>query len=141
MATFVRGRFGAGRVNAVALQRYRYLGSAEHRGSCLPATSCPSGLPSGLHGGIALTDGTIHHQDIRRALDLPRTIPPHRLVPVLNFALGSSTLPAKKHAKGLTLTATDVELDQGKWAAGSAGRARRSSMAVPLDAGRPSTRS
>ncbi len=28
----------------------------------------PRGLTSGFGGGIALTDGTIHHQDIRRAL-------------------------------------------------------------------------
>jgi len=44
----------------------------------------PAGLTSGFRGGIALTDGTIHHQDIRRALGLPRAIPLDRLVPVLN---------------------------------------------------------
>ncbi len=112
MATFVRGRFGAGRVNAVALQRYRHLEPAGIV-ELLARNLRPSGLPSGFHGGIALTDGTIHHQDIRRALGLPRTIPPHRLVPVLNFALGAPTLPAKKHAKRLTLTATDVDWTRG----------------------------
>ena len=74
----------------------------------------PSGLPKGFGGGIALTDGTIHHQDIRRALGLPRTIPAHRLAPVLDFALGAPTLPAKKNAKGLTLTATDVDWTSGE---------------------------
>ena len=74
----------------------------------------PSGLPSGFGGGIALTDGTIHHQDIRRALGLPRTIPPHRLVAVLDFALGAPTLPAKKHAKDLKLAATDIDWSAGE---------------------------
>ena len=73
----------------------------------------PRVLPSGFKGGIALTDGTIHHQDIRRALDLPRTIPDHRLVRVLTFSLGAPTLPSKGNAKGLRLIATDVD-----WTAG-----------------------
>jgi uncharacterized protein (TIGR03083 family) len=74
----------------------------------------PSGLPKGFGGGIALTDGTIHHQDIRRALNLPRTIPAHRLAAVLDFALGAPTLPAKKNAKGLSLTATDLDWSSGE---------------------------
>jgi uncharacterized protein (TIGR03083 family) len=74
----------------------------------------PSGLPKGFGGGIALTDGTIHHQDIRRALNLPRTIPAHRLAPVLDFALGAPTLPAKKNAKGLSLKATDIDWGSGQ---------------------------
>lgn len=60
----------------------------------------PSGLPTGFGGAIALTDRTIHHQDIRRALGIPRSIPPDRLAAVLDFALGAPTLPAKKNAKG-----------------------------------------
>lgn len=61
----------------------------------------PSGLPSGFKGGIALTDGTIHHQNIRRALGLPRTIPEHRLGAALTFSLGAPTLPTQGNAKGL----------------------------------------
>ena len=60
----------------------------------------PSGLPSGFRGGIALTDGTIHHQDIRRALGLPRAIPAHRLVPVLTFSPGSPHAPLQKQREG-----------------------------------------
>lgn len=112
IATFVRGRFGVGRVNAVVLERYQHLEPAGIV-DLLARNLRPSGLPSGFGGGIALTDGTIHHQDIRRALDLPRTIPPRRLGAVLKFALGAPTLPAKKHAKGLTLTATDVDWSRG----------------------------
>lgn len=112
VGTFLRGRLRVSRVNAVALKRYQDL-EPEEVVELVSRNLRPSGLPSGFGGGIALTDGTIHHQDIRRALDLPRTIPPHRLVPVLGFALSAPTLPAKKNARGLKLTATDVE-----WAAG-----------------------
>ena len=39
----------------------------------------PRGLTAGFGGMIALVDGTIHHQDIRRSLGRPRTIPTDRL--------------------------------------------------------------
>ncbi|HEX5402505.1 MAG TPA: maleylpyruvate isomerase family mycothiol-dependent enzyme, partial [Pseudonocardiaceae bacterium] len=39
----------------------------------------PSGLTAAFGGMIALVDGTVHHQDIRRALGQPRTIPADRL--------------------------------------------------------------
>lgn len=113
VATFLRGCLRAGKVNAIALARYRGLDPAgiidlvarNHR---------PSGLPSGFRGGIALTDGTIHQQDIRRALGLPRTIPEHRLVPALTFSLGAPTLPSKGNAKGLRLVAADVDWTVGE---------------------------
>ena len=49
----------------------------------------PSGLTAKFGGQIALTDGLIHHQDILRSLGLQRTIPPERLVAVLDFARAS----------------------------------------------------
>ena len=122
VGTFVRGGLRVSAVNAVALKRYRDLEPAAII-DLLARNLRPSGLPKGFGGGIALTDGTIHHQDIRRALDLPRTIPAHRLAPVLDFALGAPTLPAKKNAKGLTLTATDVDWTSGEGQK-SAARAR-----------------
>ena len=112
VATFLRGGLRAGRVNEVALSRYRGLDS-DGILDLVARNQRPSGLPSGFSGGIALTDGTIHHQDIRRALGLPRTIPEHRLVPVLTFSLGAPTLPSKHNVKGLRLVASDVE-----WTAG-----------------------
>ncbi len=112
VGTFLRGGLRISGVNAVALRRYQDL-EPEAVIDLVSRNLRPSGLPSGFGGGIALTDGTIHHQDIRRALDLPRAVPPHRLVPVLDFALGAPTLPARRNAKGLKLTATDVS-----WTAG-----------------------
>ena len=113
VSTFLRGGLRVSGVNDVALKRYEHV-EPEAIIDLVARNLRPSGLPSGFGGGIALTDGTIHHQDIRRALDLPRTIPPHRLVPVLDFALGAPTLPAKKHSKDLKLTATDVDWSAGE---------------------------
>ncbi|MEO7422453.1 MAG: maleylpyruvate isomerase family mycothiol-dependent enzyme, partial [Ornithinibacter sp.] len=117
VSTFVRGGLRLNGVNAVALKRYEDL-QPEDVIALLSRNLRPSGLPTGFGGGIALTDGTIHHQDIRRALGIPRSIPPHRLAAVLDFALGAPTLPAKKNAKGLRLTATDLD-----WTAGDHGPA------------------
>jgi hypothetical protein len=46
----------------------------------------PRGITTMFGSAIALTDGLIHHQDIRRALGHPRTVPQERLVAALNFA-------------------------------------------------------
>ncbi len=113
VATFLRGGLRTGRVNDVALARYQDL-DPDGIIALVARHLRPRGLPSGFKGGIALTDGTIHHQDIRRALGLPRPIPEHRLVAVLTFSLGAPTLPSKGNAKGLKLLATDVD-----WAAGA----------------------
>jgi uncharacterized protein (TIGR03083 family) len=112
VATFVRGGLRTGKVNEVALGKYKGL---DPNGviDLVARNQRPRGLPSGFKGGIALTDGTIHHQDIRRALGMPRTIPEHRLIPVLTFSLGAPTLPSRGNAKGLKLVATDVD-----WTAG-----------------------
>ena len=109
---FVRGRLRVSGVNDLALKRYEGADPAAII-DLLSRNLRPRGLTSGFGGGIALTDGTIHHQDIRRALGRPRTIPAHRLAPMLDFALGAPTLPAKKNAKTLRLTATDVDWSSG----------------------------
>lgn len=133
VGTFVRGGLRFSAVNAVALNRYRDL-EPPSIVDLVARNLRPSGLPSGFGGGIALTDCTIHHQDIRRALGLPRTIPTHRLTPVIGFALGAPTLPARKNAKGLTLTATDVD-----WASGEGPEVRGAGEALLMAiAGRPS---
>lgn len=132
VGTFLRGGLRPGRVNEVALRRYRDL-STEGLVDLLARTQRPHGLPTGFRGGIALTDGTIHHQDIRRALDLPRTIPEDQLMAVLDFSLTAPTLPSKNNRRGLRLVATDAD-----WSTGDgpevAGPAEALLMAV---AGRP----
>jgi uncharacterized protein (TIGR03083 family) len=111
--TFLRGGLRVSKVNEVALDRYKDLGP-EGIIDLVARTQRPRGLTSAMGGGIALTDGTIHQQDIRRALGLPRSIPESRLVPVLTFSLRAPTLPAKGNAKGLELVATDVEWTAGE---------------------------
>lgn len=111
-ATFLRGALRPAKVNQVALDKYRDL-DPDGILDLVARNQRPRGLPTGFRGGIALTDTMIHHQDIRRALGLPRSIPAHRLVPVLTFSLGAPTLPTKGNAKGLKLVSTDVDWTTG----------------------------
>lgn len=112
VAMFLRGGLRTDEVNEVALSRYRHL-DTDAIVDLVARNQRPRGLPSGFKGGIALTDGTIHHQDVRRALGLPRSIPENRLVAVLTFALRAPTLPSKGNAKGLACKATDVDWTSG----------------------------
>ena len=110
-----RGRFLLNRTNAV--------GVAESAGRTPQelleaAQRCitPRGLTALLGGRIALVDGMIHQQDIRRPLGLPRTIPPERLMPALNFARFAPAIgvPAAGRARGLKLVATDFDWSAGR---------------------------
>jgi uncharacterized protein (TIGR03083 family) len=74
----------------------------------------PSGLTAGFGGMIGLVDGTIHHQDIRRALDLPRVVPADRLTRVLQLVPGNPRLGAGRRIRGLRLRATDVDWTHGR---------------------------
>lgn len=82
----------------------------------LRAHAEPAGPTAVAGARIALTDGLIHHQDIRRALGQPRVVPPERLVPVLDFALKAPPLPARRNVRGLRLVATDVDWSHGSGA-------------------------
>ncbi|TQM13956.1 maleylpyruvate isomerase family mycothiol-dependent enzyme [Pseudonocardia kunmingensis] len=73
----------------------------------------PTGLTAGFGGRVALLDGVIHHQDIRRPLGLPRAVPAERLRPALEFARFAPPIGAFWRARGLRLVATDLV-----WAAG-----------------------
>lgn len=74
----------------------------------------PRGLTAGFGGMIALVDGMIHHQDIRRSLGRPRSVPADRLERVLGLVPGNPRLGAGRRVRGLRLRATDVD-----WAHGS----------------------
>lgn len=60
----------------------------------------PRGLTAGFGGMIALVDGMIHHQDIRRPLGQPRTIPAQRLDRVLRLMPKNPRLRARPRIKG-----------------------------------------
>jgi uncharacterized protein (TIGR03083 family) len=113
LALFARSRFSLARCNQVGVERSRRL-STEQLVARLRAHAVPRGITAMFGGGIALTDGVIHHQDIRRALGHPRTVPEQRLVAALNFAPRARALPAPAIVRDLRLVATDVD-----WAYGS----------------------
>jgi uncharacterized protein (TIGR03083 family) len=93
----------------------------------------PSGLTAGFGGRIGLTDGLIHHQDIRRPLGLPRTVPADRLLVALDMALRAPTLSSRKKVRSLRLVATDQD-----WATGDGPEVRGPGEALLLTiAGRP----
>jgi uncharacterized protein (TIGR03083 family) len=124
--SFVRAKLNPTKVNAVCVAPY-----ANHTPEQLLtlAQRCvhPRGLPAGFKGGIALVDGMIHHQDIRRPLGLPRTIPTDRLRAALDFAKTAPVIRGFWHRRGLRMVATDVD-----WAAGSGPEVRGPGEAVLL---------
>jgi uncharacterized protein (TIGR03083 family) len=107
-----RARFNGERANAIGL-RESQNDSPDELVQMLRDHARPSGLTSGFGGRIGLTDSVIHHQDIRRPLDLPRTVPSDRLLVTLDFSLRAPPLPSRKKVQGLRLVATDVD-----WATG-----------------------
>jgi hypothetical protein len=62
---------------------------------------------------IALVDGMIHQQDIRRPLGIQRAIPPPRLQTVLNYALTAPAVRGARRTRGVRLVATDVDWGHG----------------------------
>jgi uncharacterized protein (TIGR03083 family) len=123
---FVQARFNPTRINDVCLAAYADLSPAElvHL-----ARRCvePRGLPAGFGGGIALTDGMIHQQDIRRPLGLPRAIPPDRLRATLEFAKTAPVIRGFWHRRGLRMVAEDVD-----WSTGSGPEVRGPGEAILL---------
>ena len=98
--------------NQIGVDEYAGL-SPDQLLEFLNAHLVPRGLTAGFGGMIALVDGTIHHQDIRRALGLPRTIPTERLLAVLQRVPSNPRLGAGRRIRGLRLRATDVDWTHG----------------------------
>jgi uncharacterized protein (TIGR03083 family) len=73
----------------------------------------PRGLTAMRGSRVALVDGLIHHQDIRRALGIPRDVPTDRLRAALQFAPKAPPIKAAQRIRGLRLTATDVDWTTG----------------------------
>jgi uncharacterized protein (TIGR03083 family) len=109
-------RFAKGwvvRANQVGVDEFSAL-SPEQLLDFLRGHLEPRGLTAGFGGMIALVDGTIHHQDIRRSLDRPRTVPADRLRRVLGLVPGNPRLGAGRRIRGLRLRATDVDWTHGQ---------------------------
>jgi uncharacterized protein (TIGR03083 family) len=109
-------RFAMGwvvRANQVGVDEFSALGP-EQLLEFLRDHLQPRGLTAGFGGMIALVDGTIHHQDIRRSLGRPRTVPADRLERVLGLVPGNPRLGAGRRIRGLRMRATDVEWEHGR---------------------------
>jgi uncharacterized protein (TIGR03083 family) len=111
-ARFAKGRFHPDRVNEVGVTELRDRSPAELL-ALLRERLEPRGLTAGFGGRIALADGLIHHQDIRRPLGRTRRIPAERMRETLGFARAAPPIRGFWRARGLRLVATDVD-----WAAG-----------------------
>ncbi|QJY50549.1 maleylpyruvate isomerase family mycothiol-dependent enzyme [Pseudonocardia broussonetiae] len=113
VARFVRGGILPDRVNGAGVAAYAGR-SPDDLLALVRDHQQPRGLTAGFGGRIALTDGVIHQQDIRRPLGLPREIPADRLRVALDFARTAPTIGAAKRVRGLALAATDLD-----WSAGT----------------------
>lgn len=108
-----RAGFIPNRANEIGVAEYagRTTGQlAELMRACIP----PRGLTAGFGGMIALVDGMIHQQDIRRPLGIPRAIPPQRLRAVLDYALTVPGVRGAWRTRGVRLVATDMDWTHGK---------------------------
>lgn len=113
VARFARGRFVPDQVNEVGVAHYSALTPAELLAEFTRHLE-PAGLTAGFDGRIALVDGLIHHQDIRRPLGLRREVPADRLAEALPFARTAPPIRAFWRARGLRLVATDLGWTAGR---------------------------
>lgn len=109
---FARQGFSFGTMNQRRLEEFGSR-TPDELVAYVRAHAKPSGPTAVADARIGLTDGLIHHQDIRRALGRPRRVPTERLVPVLGFAMIAPPLPAKRNGQGLRLVATDLDWSHG----------------------------
>ncbi len=112
MRQFVKGRFRFNRINQVGVDELRTRSTEELR-RIVAEHLQPRGLTAGFGGMIALVDGMIHQQDIRRALGIQRTILPDRLLAVLGCARYVPAVRGAWRARGVRLVATDVDWSYG----------------------------
>ena len=77
---------------------------------------------------LNLMDRLVHHQDIRRALDRPRTVPTERTAPLLpRLPKLGQVFRSKGRMRGLRFTATDTEWT---WGADNAPQVRGPAEAI-----------
>ena len=109
---FLKGRLNTDRINAIGVADYADS-APEQITAMIRAHAEPHGLTGGFGGRIALTDGMIHQQDIRRSVGIPRTIDQERLRTALDFARFAPTIRGAWRARGVRLVATDLDWSHG----------------------------
>lgn len=113
-----RARGNPDTANAIGVREYADR-SPDDLVALLRRSLTPRGLTAAFSGRLALVDGLIHHQDIRRPLGLPRTIPAERLRPAFALALFAPVVRGVLRVHDLRLEATDLD-----WSFGPATRSR-----------------
>jgi uncharacterized protein (TIGR03083 family) len=108
-----KGLVTRGGANAVGVAEYAGK-SPEELTELVRKYAEPQGLTAGFGGRIALTDGMIHQQDIRRPLGIPRAIDSERLRAALDFALTAPRILGAWRTRGVRLLATDLDWCHGK---------------------------
>jgi uncharacterized protein (TIGR03083 family) len=108
MRRMAKGLVTRGGANAVGVADYA-VKSPEELTALVRQYAVPHGLTSGFGGRIALTDGMIHQQDIRRPLGIPRTIPAESLRIALDFSTWAPRILGGLRVRGLRLVATDLD--------------------------------
>jgi uncharacterized protein (TIGR03083 family) len=119
-----RARFRLGRLNDVALAEY----AAHHPHELVAFLRnhlTPRGATARFGGRVGLVDAMIHHQDMRRPLDMARQVPAQRLLCALPFAVTAPPLRGFWHARSVRLIAADLD-----WAWGRGAEARGPGEAV-----------
>ncbi|MGH3562714.1 MAG: maleylpyruvate isomerase family mycothiol-dependent enzyme [Mycobacterium sp.] len=110
---FLRGRLSFDRINGLGVAEYAGR-TPEELCAMVHAHRQPRGLTAAFGGMIALVDGMIHQQDIRRPLGRPRDIPAARLHTVLDFARYVPVVRGAWRARGVRLVADDLDWTAGK---------------------------
>jgi uncharacterized protein (TIGR03083 family) len=108
MRRMAKGLVTRGGANAVGVADYAAK-SPEELTALVRQYAVPHGLTSGFGGRIALTDGMIHQQDIRRPLGIPRTMPAESLRIALDFSTWAPRILGGLRVRGLRLVATDLD--------------------------------
>lgn len=112
LGRFVRAGFNLHRTNARMLEETAARGT-EQLVALYRKHARPAGVLTIMGGRIALLDGFIHQQDVRRPLGRPRDIPAERVIRVLEYGFAAPPIPVKRNAQGLRLVATDLDWTHG----------------------------
>ena len=110
---FLKGRLSVDRINSLGVAEFADR-APEQIAASVRGHLEPRGLATGFGGMIAVADGMIHQQDIRRVVGISRTIDPERLRAVLDFARYAPLIRGAWRARGVRLVATDLNWAHGR---------------------------
>ena len=108
----VQARGNPARLNELVVERAG--GSTAELLDRLRRHLVPTGLTAQFGGRVALTDGLIHRQDVRRPLGLGTDVPRDRLTSALTFAMVAPPIRGAIRTRFLQLRATDLDWSFGR---------------------------